>query len=80
MVATKLRVISWTQRRSCISANFRSSFGEAVTTYWIGLFRSRLSSGTPGSTRELRKTKVVFRPHHDHLFAERLSPFIEARE
>jgi hypothetical protein len=83
MVATKLRVIAWTQRRcfhgpqftpatplalsrtgssgrSCNSANFRSSSGEAVTTYWIGLFRSRLSSGTQATHENCGKRRLLF--------------------
>jgi hypothetical protein len=66
MVATKLRVIAWTQGGASAGPQFtpatllvlsrtgssggpatrQISAGEAVTTYWIGLFRSRLSSGT----------------------------------
>jgi hypothetical protein len=39
---------------------FRSSSGEAVTTYWIGLFRSRLSSGTQATHENCGKRRLLF--------------------
>jgi hypothetical protein len=48
-------------RKSFNSANFRSSSGEAVTTYWIGLlFRSRLSSDTQATHENCGERRLLF--------------------